>query len=882
MPDARADCRPDVGPDAEHALAEVGVDPRAALAEADAVVARLTRPRSPSEVRQVATAHRAAGLALRSTGDPVAAERRMRRGVALAERHGLPEVAAEVRMSLAFVLLDLGRTRAALAATDHAMGVLRGHKAARVRTIRALVLQSAGRDREAYAEYDAALRALRRAKDEDWEARLRHNRALLSIELGRTREAIVDLEWTRAYDLRAGHTTDAADALFNMGVALEDAGDIPAALELFDQADVEWQGVERPERWGARVDAYLSVGLVDEATHNARLELEWLRGRAWDGLEADAELLLAQCLLSFPVPALEECEHHAQRARTMLAAQDRSEALALAEYVLLKARLLGDATTEALDATPRVAGLLRDAGRDGAAADLRVTAGHVALGRGDHTRGRVLLGPLTAMVGDRALDVRTRAWFARALLSESEGDDRAADISLRRAWQVVEVQRSLLGATELRAASATHAESVVRAGSRIAVRRGSSTAVFDWAERRRAAVLRRRPTSPPRDPELAQALARLRWAARTEEDRQLDGDSSPNDAAVVARSESAILRLTRRAGGARSSAAPATMRDVRDRLRDETFVQLLAVDGDLVAVVVGPASTRLVALGPELDVRVPLDTTIFGLRRILTGFGSRAGLAATAAAVRSGLARLDELLLAPLDLPDAAGGVVVCPSSALTAVPWSALPSLQARTVRVAPSATSWCQARDRVPRHGTVLAVAGPGLVGAAAEVRAIGRVHPGACVLEGEAATAGAVLGSAPDAAVLHIAAHGRLRTDNPLFSALQLADGPLTGYDLESLELVPETIVLSACSSGAGHATVAEETLGLSWTLLGLGAVSVVAPLLPVPDTATCDLMVALHEHLAQGLDAAGALARAADERRDDPLAVAVASAFVAFGG
>jgi hypothetical protein len=43
-----------------------------------------------------------------------------------------------------------------------------------------------------------------------------------------------------------------------------------------------------------------------------------------------------------------------------------------------------------------------------------------------------------------------------------------------------------------------------------------------------------------------------------------------------------------------------------------------------------------------------------------------------------------------------------------------------------------------------------------------------------------------------------------------------------------------------------------------------------------------MVALHEHLARGLDAAGALARAADERRDDPLAVAVASAFVAFGG
>jgi tetratricopeptide (TPR) repeat protein len=868
--------------DAEHALAQVGVDPRAALAEADAIVARIPRPRTPHDVREVATAHRAAGLALRSMGEPAAGEKRMRRGIALAERHDERDVAAEVRMSLAFVLLDLGRSRAALTATDLALGVLRDHKAARVRTIRALVLQSSGRDREAYAEYDAALRALHRAKDEDWEARLRHNRALLSIELGRTREAISDLEWTRAYDLRAGHTADAADALFNMGVALEDAGDIPGALELFDRADHEWQGVERPERWGARVDAYLAVGLIDEATHYARLQLEWLRGRGWDALEADVEVSLAQCLLSSSAPQLDEAERHARRATSMLAVQGRTDTQALAQYVLLKTRLLASPTEDALDAVPGVAAILRDAGRDGAAADLRVTAGQAALELPDAARGGMLLGPLTAQVAERSFDVRTRAWFARALLSEADGDDRGADAALRRAWRVVEVQRSLLGATELRAASARHAEALVRTGARVAVRRGSAVGVFDWAERSRAAVLRRRPTSPPRDPELAEALARLRWAARNEEELQRDGESDQSSSSLVARSESAILRVTRRAAGGLDVTAPVSLSDVRAHLRQETFVQFLTVDGGLVAVVADRRSARLVAVGAVEDVSPALETTLFGLRRILTGFGSTAGLAATSTAVENGLNRLDGLLLAPLDLPPERDSLVVCPSATLTAVPWSALPSLRGRAVRVAPSATSWCQARDRVARAGGVLAAAGPGLAGAADEVRDIGGVHPDCRVLVGDDATASRVLSGAATARVLHIAAHGQLRTDNPLFSALRLSDGPLTGYDLESLERVPESVILSACNSGAGQANVAEETLGLAWVLLGLGAVSVVAPLLPIPDTPTRDLMVALHRYLARGLDAADALARARDDHRDDPLITAVAAAFVSFGG
>ncbi len=39
-----------------------------------------------------------------------------------------------------------------------------------------------------------------------------------------------------------------------------------------------------------------------------------------------------------------------------------------------------------------------------------------------------------------------------------------------------------------------------------------------------------------------------------------------------------------------------------------------------------------------------------------------------------------------------------------------------------------------------------------------------------------------------VLHVAAHGRHSADNPLFSGLELADGPWFGYDIDQLAVDP----------------------------------------------------------------------------------------------
>jgi CHAT domain-containing protein len=128
----------------------------------------------------------------------------------------------------------------------------------------------------------------------------------------------------------------------------------------------------------------------------------------------------------------------------------------------------------------------------------------------------------------------------------------------------------------------------------------------------------------------------------------------------------------------------------------------------------------------------------------------------------------------------------------------------------------------------------------------------------LSGRRATVEAVTAALGLADLAHIAADGIFRSDNPLFSHLQLADGPLTVYDLEQLPRAPRVLVLSACNSGLSGVRPGDELLGLSSALFSLGTATLVATVIPVPDESTRHLMLALHRQLRAGREPASALA------------------------
>jgi CHAT domain-containing protein len=132
-----------------------------------------------------------------------------------------------------------------------------------------------------------------------------------------------------------------------------------------------------------------------------------------------------------------------------------------------------------------------------------------------------------------------------------------------------------------------------------------------------------------------------------------------------------------------------------------------------------------------------------------------------------------------------------------------------------------------------------------------------------------------------LVHIAAHGTFRADSPLFSAIELDDGPLTVYDLERLKQAPYRVVLSSCSSAVGATVGADELLGLVSALIAQGSAGVVASVVPVNDPATVPLMTALHKQLQAGADLAGALTLARHAAADDAVARATAYSFIALG-
>ena len=114
-----------------------------------------------------------------------------------------------------------------------------------------------------------------------------------------------------------------------------------------------------------------------------------------------------------------------------------------------------------------------------------------------------------------------------------------------------------------------------------------------------------------------------------------------------------------------------------------------------------------------------------------------------------------------------------------------------------------------------------------------------------------------------MLHLAGHGRHPGDNPLFSAVELADGPWFGYDIDQLPHTPATVVLSACELGRASVRSGEEVVGMTAAWLHAGARCVTSSPALVADDVACEVLAGWHARVAEGEAPADALADAAGD-------------------
>ncbi|MFJ6677247.1 CHAT domain-containing protein [Actinosynnema sp. NPDC091369] len=855
-------------------------DPRAAIEMGRSA---LRAARASGDDEEASAAERAIGLAWRELHDFDAALRHLRRAVRTAERAGSARAAALARMSLAFVLSNTGRHAQALRAINEALPHLRGVDAGSGRMQRGLVLHYLCRYDEALREYNGAIEVVRRFGERLVEARALNNRGLLRAYTGGLRAADEDFDRAAVLYQDLDQALAVADVRWNAGISASRAGDVPRALTMFAEAEREYRrlAVPRPALLINRLELLVSVPLLEEARAAADRALEELGG---DLVLARSEALFYRARVALLEGDLDRAVEFAVAARKGFRREKRDVWAEGARHVELRAAYLSGQRTRALVAAlTRVASRLDALGWRMAGLEARVDAALVARDLGDRTRAVAELTTAGAARRGGPAAHRVQGWYAEALRRDLLGNARGAQIALRRGLVLLDDYRVSLGATELRALTGAQGAALASEGLRTAVAGGRAGRVLSWAEAWRAGALRMTPARPPEDSGLADALAELRAVTADLEAASTAGRPTTALRQRQVRGEQRVRELTRRTGGGGAVFKPPEVGELARALGTSALVEYVDHDGALLAVVVAGGRASLHRLGPLDGALRELRLLRFALHRLVT-LPEHVDRTAVRAGAEHAAKLLQDRLLEPLRRRLDDRPLVLAPTGRLGGLPWSALPACRGRAVTVVPSATVWLRATTStlVSHHRAVLA-AGPRLPAAPTEIAAIAALgRASASVLVDEAATVDAVASAMDGAPLAHVAAHGSFRADNPLFSALELADGPLTVYDLERLRTPPARVVLSACDSGLSAVRPGDELMGFTAALLGLGTRTLVAPVIPVPAEVTTPLMVDLHRRLDAGQTPSVALAGAQQAHREDGDAAFAASAgFLCFG-
>jgi len=123
------------------------------------------------------------------------------------------------------------------------------------------------------------------------------------------------------------------------------------------------------------------------------------------------------------------------------------------------------------------------------------------------------------------------------------------------------------------------------------------------------------------------------------------------------------------------------------------------------------------------------------------------------------------------------------------------------------------------------------------------------------------------------IHLATHGLLNNNNPLYSSIALSqsggqeeDGYLQAREIAGIELDAGLVVMSACESGRGRLRAGEGILGLGRSFFSAGVPGIIASLWEVNDRATSFMMRRFYENM-KSMQRSEALRRAKIETRDE---------------
>lgn len=642
-------------------------------------------------------------------------------------------------------------------------------------------------------------------------------------------------------------------------------------------------------------DAYLELNLaVDAADIYRRIE----PSLAEDGMVAEqARALVNLGRACLQIGQLGEAQVALEKARALYTAEGNEVGAAVAALVDAGRLLLAGACSDAAIAAAGGEAPLAAASAWGQLLLARWLHGEALRRAGEDAAARAALGAALAAAEDREVpQIVLRCQTSLGQIAAAAGDLAEARAAFERSVELIEALRAPIPADEFRTAFFTDKVIPYAELARLALEQGGpdcEAEALRHIERGRARALldilgKPAVQAAPSDPGEAELAARvdavreeLNWLY-SRINRLPAG--APHAAATldalfeeVRDREQQIVRLSRqldRHGGRALLTAPLDIARLQRELGPGTaLVEYFSLDGEVLAFVVTDRKVVAArALSTEAEVESLLAQMRFQLGSLRHGAAHMAAHAERLAArTRAYLAALYDRLLKPLDAAIGERQLIVVPHRALHYVPFHALHDgeryvIERREVSYSPSAEillRYGEQPDRPLRSAVLLSAPDERAPHVEEEVAAIAPLFPGARTLTGKQATRAQLEAAAPTADVLHLACHGEARTDNPLFSALRLADGWLTVRDASRLNLRCGLVTLSACQTGVSVVAPGDEIIGLARGFLSAGARSLLLSLWVVDDESTAAFMVSFYRALRAGSGAAAALRSAQQE-------------------
>ncbi len=766
---------------------------------------------------------------------------------------GDPDLTGRIELSLAYVESETGAPDQGLARClsalelDGTSGVTQGLIWSQL----ALLRMRSGETTAAFHDFELAVALL--GEEPEHLGRALLNRGDLDLRVSNLPAAATDLAAASDQFRLASLPEQAAKAEHNLGYARLLSGDLVGALSTMEEAAAVLAPISPVSRAVCeqdRAEVLLAAGRPREAARALRAAADAYGVQRLRRFQAECEYVLAQTLIREDP---RQARLIARRSARRFASHGSPVWSARAAALGIAAEIgSGSRSHRLLERADGLVADLRKEGLDAEADQLDLLSARLAQRRGD-VAGALARIRKVRLSPEASIPLRLLRQEVRADLAHAQHRPTQARREITLGLTELHHWQSSFGSLDLQSTLVGHGRDLATRGLESALDDGRPALVYEWSERARALVGRVAPVRPPRDEQIAADLAALRQLK--------SGDPQRTELAER------IARHSWAAPGGGEVGEPAPFDELLAGLGDAALVAYVVRPGRLAALVATADGATVVPLGDGEGLRNRLDAVAADLDMAASRTeGPLAGVIRTS--LQRSLARVAAELVTPVLPLVGDRRLVLTPSGSLAGTPWSLLPGFVGRPLTIPPSATQWIRNRPSQPDGRRVGLVAGPRVDRAAEEVGRAAESWPGAEVLTGRDASAARVAALAERVDVLHLAGHGRHSGEHPLFSGVELADGPWFGYDIDALAHTPETVVLSACELGRVSVRSGEEAVGMTAAWLHAGARHVLSSPALVADHVACEALARWHALVAGGAAPAVALADVGADVREGP--------------